>query len=423
MGCLAVGVPALLVLGGQWLWRIVHPASGVGIFIVVPLVLTSIFIVVAALGLRSRLKQRSKPEQVVMVLGTSVGIFGTLIATGQELRSGLLSNPMALLVPVGMLLATSGFHLVHRGIKGRRLGDSLHCPKCDYELGVPESEAPIRCSECGYPWLGGWAKGRRVRAPHLAWIGASMLVPPLFVLITTFTSMGGAVVRMLPTGAVIRLASLDAWGHNSMAWAEVGTRPLSPAQEIRLAERLLDVRLRTGYLYGPPSTWLDNAVLVGGAGGPLPQGLRKRYFTELFEPRIDIPDRVDRAAVAQIRFAGPYRAGGAPSWLYVWVDEVRVDGTLLDPAPWRPSASDGWVFALYLAQDLHPFGNTLPGTGLGEPPPLDTSTPGQNHISVQLTECLVARGTTPGKGGPPLFATTATIEKTIVADEAGVPPK
>lgn len=413
-GLLAASIAALLALALHWLLgRLLPPGLGL-IRVSLAIAITFFFLALGFVALRLRLKRASVATRIAISSGLAVGGLGVLFAISPNLSGALLGSPGALLMPMSWVFAAWGIQLIVLGIKGRRRGDTLHCPKCDYELGVPEPEAPIRCPECGHPWLGGWVKGQRVRSPRLAWTGAALLAVPLFALATSYTSLGGTVVHMLPTGTVITLASMDAWGKNAAAWSEVTSRTLSPAQEASLAERLLDARRRSDYLYGPPSVWLETAVLKGGAAGPLPQVLRDRYFAEFFEPRIDVPDRLGLSAAAPLRIAGTDRSGGAPSWMYVWIDEVRVDDVSIDVTPWRPKNSGGWIFALYLRVDDLPFRISVPGSGPGEPPPLDTSTPGSRRIVVRLQEALVPRSTTPGKGGPPLWTGTREIEKTVV---------
>ncbi len=151
---------------------------------------------------------------------------------------------------------------------------------------------------------------------------------------------------MLPTRAVISIAALDAWGHNTRAWAELNKRTLTAQDEAKLAELLLDLRRREGYLYGSPAAWMQTAAISGGTAGSLPQALQDRYFEEWFEAAIDIPDQVAVGEQQPILIQGPQRAGGVTLYMYMWVEELTVDGAPADIEYWR-MLSTGWIYTLY----------------------------------------------------------------------------
>jgi hypothetical protein len=329
----------------------------------------------------------------VIATGFAFGGIGAVMVIDRRIFSGVMSSPEAFVFPLCIGTLPWGIKLIRRGVKGVRAGESLHCPRCEYELGVLPDEAPIRCPECGAAWLGRWVKGELRKSPARMWWGVALLLPFLFAVATWFSPLGAAGLGMLPTRAVISIAALDAWGHNARAWAELNNRTLTAQDEAKLAESLLDVRRREGYLYGPPASWMQAAAIGGGTAGPLPQALQDRYFEEWFEPVIDIPDQVAVGQSCPILIQGTQRTGGATVWMYMWVEGLTVDGAPVDVEYWR-MLSTGWIYTLYLD----------PRAGIGQPEVrsrplmLDTNTPGTRRIHAIIYKCVIPRGAVPAVG-------------------------
>jgi hypothetical protein len=351
----------------------------------------------------------------VLAISGMVGMFSAFALVDPSMFRGLLGQPTALFIPLCFFTVPVGVSFLVHGLKGKRKGESLHCPKCDYELGVEESEAPRRCPECGEPWLGRWVKGAKVRSKPMIWIGCVLLLIFAMLLSAGFTPLGSAVLGMLPTRTVLSIAAMDAWGHNSRAWAELNKRTLTAQDEAAFATSLLDRRLAAGYLYGAPAAWLENAIDNGGAAGPLPATLHERYYAEWFEPKIDIPDEVEQGELRAIAFSGKTRSGGATSWMYVWVEEVREDDTVLDPTPWRAGQMGGWHYSLNYDPTISRMSPREPEP---EPKPMDTTRLGPHRIRMKLNEYVMARGKTPpvppGPGMPGcLDFRTVELDKTV----------
>jgi hypothetical protein len=88
------------------------------------------------------------------------------------------------MLPALILLATAGLALTLLGLIGRRVGEHPHCRRCGRNLFGVESAA---CPECGRDVTPPAATviGHRQRRPRLAWLGGTLLVAPIAVLLAT----------------------------------------------------------------------------------------------------------------------------------------------------------------------------------------------------------------------------------------------
>ncbi len=294
----------------------------------------------------------------------------------------VLSSPGAL-IPFAAMVPAAGIAIMVSSLRHRRVGDSLHCPKCDYELGCAPEDAPIRCPECGHPWLGSWLKGASRRDPRRALLGAGIIVVGCFPMLLTFTSLGTAAVGVLPTRGLIALTAYDAWGHHKAAWSELLSRQLSSDERDALAVNLLDLRLSDGYLYGTPASWLDDAA----TRRTIPQPLIDRYYTEWFVPRLEAPAVVRRGTTPQVRLFAADHKGGPGLYMYVRVESASVDGQPLDPAKVQ---NGGWTFSLTFSQNAQ-SDPVIPRFVVA----VDTSVLGEHHLAARLLTCVMPSSMSP----------------------------
>jgi len=169
----------------------------------------------------------------------------------------------------------------------RRVGDELRCSKCDYQV-APEGGRSAACSECGADWNrpGGLVKGRLERNPLFLGLGSASSA--LCVLMFASSLSWRHLLLLYPTRVLIHQIVEAPRGFVVAEWAELNGRTLTGEQEIRLAEGLLQKRLRKGYLSSDGDTWLQGAI----AAGRLPRSLVRRYDREAFDFRLIAPDRV-----------------------------------------------------------------------------------------------------------------------------------
>jgi ribosomal protein L37E len=83
-------------------------------------------------------------------------------------------------------LAIAGLVLTVLGLIGRRVGDHPHCRRCGRDLFGVESDL---CPECGrdVSTSASTVIGRRRRRPRLIWLGGTLLILPLALLLATAT--------------------------------------------------------------------------------------------------------------------------------------------------------------------------------------------------------------------------------------------
>ncbi len=211
------------------------------------------------------------------MLAVFVGM--SLVASG-ALRSSLLLNLWIVPFMGGLGLIQAAW--------ARRVGDSLHCPACEYEFNFPDADnAPVRCPECGSGWLGLLCKGRKHRSRKwMAWgagvcalsVGLMFLSHPVFYL--------SSVSRHLPTPVLCSLLYASPSG-SYVAWDELGTRTLSASWIRRMGEEVIEQR-RSGRWTTPGSRWFE----VASEAGQIPSQLADRYYREAFAAELHVPVRV-----------------------------------------------------------------------------------------------------------------------------------
>ncbi|MCE9619204.1 MAG: hypothetical protein K8R92_04775 [Planctomycetes bacterium] len=167
----------------------------------------------------------------------------------------------------------------------RRIGNSLHCPKCEYECRYDDpSQVPWECPECGTIWRGRLLRGRRNRSPKR--IAAVLVITLAFYFALSPVFYMGYLAPRLPTSLLCGML-YAAPTSSYTAWDELATRPLGDWGTRTMAERVLC--LRTGrHDSGQGTEWLEKLE----AAGSLPADLLERYYHEGFEADLIVPDRV-----------------------------------------------------------------------------------------------------------------------------------
>ncbi|MCI0631128.1 MAG: hypothetical protein L0Y44_10810 [Phycisphaerales bacterium] len=223
--------------------------------------------------------------------GKPLGMIGinAVIWLGAGMLIGLVRGSSvigAALTYVDMFLLMCGFFLLMAGWK-RREGDTTRCAACTYQrfagIGAAQLE---RCPECGADWNapGGAIHGDVRRSPWLIATGAFLMLVA-FGLISSQFHVGAWQLQILPTNALIKEVARAPRGFTRDEWIELNSRTLSRAQSLRLAEALLDKRIRKGYFSADADNWLVTQI----ASGSLPQPLVERYYREALDVWIVAP--------------------------------------------------------------------------------------------------------------------------------------
>ncbi len=231
-----------------------------------------------------RVAARSGPERMPLIYGARavtslIAFFGAAGAMlkGTMFGAAVWSNSWQIPFMFGWMLAIGGW--------GRRVGESMHCPHCEYEFKFDhEEDAPIRCPECGRGWLGLLKKGRRVRSPRLIVGGIALAFTGMIVMQPIFYM--GFLAPHLPTPLLF--ASLYTAPKNVYtAWEELALRPLDPKWTRVMAENVLRQRGHDQY-ESSPSQWFEKM----DAAGKIPAELRERFYRESLSAELDVPRRV-----------------------------------------------------------------------------------------------------------------------------------
>jgi DNA-directed RNA polymerase subunit RPC12/RpoP len=256
-----------------------------------------------------RAARRSGPERMPMIHAATgaagmVAFYGTLGVMLHGTPFGVGAQLLWMIpLMIGMGLAAGGW--------GRRVGESLHCPQCEYEFGTQDqADAPIRCPECGTGWLGRLKKGRRVRSPRLVAAGIALAFTGMIVLNPIFYM--GRLAPHLPTPLLF--ASLYAAPKAAYTvWDEMATRPLDPSWTRTMAERVLRCRRKDQY-DSSPSQWFENMI----AGKKIPADLEDRFYREGFQAALVAPRRVKagEAFIVQLRVHHAANGGGTMGLMF-----------------------------------------------------------------------------------------------------------
>ncbi|MFO0786500.1 MAG: hypothetical protein U0573_09125 [Phycisphaerales bacterium] len=196
--------------------------------------------------------------------------------------SGCLAFYVAI-VPASRLLPPNGTVCVLAGLAGlrllysgltRRIGATLHCSYCNYE--ISDTSLPRSCPECARPWASRLTRGRI--EPSLKLIGAGVVL--LFVLtLSPLPRVGFAkafIYRQMSTAWILTQAQNSLTNQTSIdprLWGELSRRTLTPAESTPIAELVLRRNTEHNLPDYNPMGWLIELVLSGQASGPISDSL------------------------------------------------------------------------------------------------------------------------------------------------------
>lgn len=374
---LAASGAITLLPPARWIGWVIGPAAMLGIVV---------FAIIA--GHKLKLRQADTHAQALFGVGVTIA-YAVLLMTSCFWPGGWGGTSM----PFSFMIMGGGVQIMIFALRTRRVGESRHCPSCDYELGCDPAIAPTVCPECATAWRDRWVTGARTRSVPLAATGAVLCFIGASPFLMKLGGLAAGAMTLTPNALLITTAATDPWGNNKATWAEVGRRTLSQDETDRLATKLLNLRRAEGYLHGPPAAWMEAAAASATLSPPLLQ----RYYDEWFEAEIDLPSTVNLGQVHEVSVRGEERGRGPGTSLYIWVHEVRVDGIPLETP--EPNKSVGrWIYSLYLKRGEkyapHPDVVVLPHSWT-------PATAGDHQIELVFYRCIVPSNMMPpGAVGP-----------------------
>jgi predicted RNA-binding Zn-ribbon protein involved in translation (DUF1610 family) len=323
------------------------PSVGLSAVLVLLLAAGSIWTYAALL----RRAQQFRPERLPLIhaLFSSLGLLTIMGA------ACLMFPSVAHIAPWWQLPCMFGLTLA-AGAWGRRFGDSMHCPACEYEFNFDDDDAPIRCPECGTPWLGRLKRGRRIRSPRLIAIGVSLAFFGAIILNPIFYMP--IIGPSLPTPLLYASLYVSP-GNMYQGWDALGQRPLSPRWTSIMADRVLSYRNRVSWDHSPAG-WLEARI----AANEVSSELTERYYTESFAAKLAIPThaRANEPFTASLRVT---RAAEGKGVLAIMFEGYHIDD---GPAIGRLNSS-AWPHNLdpgVLASSRNAFETTLHADHPGE---------------------------------------------------------
>lgn len=316
---IAVGTTLSVLSGGSLL------SAAARALIVVLLAAAAIWAYSATL----RIAHRSKPERLPLIhaITSSLSLL-TIMGSITLMIPAFRGMAPWWQVPFifGLTFASGGW--------ARRVGDSMHCPACDYEFNFDQENAPIRCPECGTPWLGRLKRGRRIRSLRLAALGVALalfgglLMNPIFYMPWIGAS--------LPTPLLY--ATLYASPRSMYpCWDELAKRSLSERWTRVMAQRVLSYR-KTNSWDQSPAKWLETQISTA----QLSDDLVHRYYAEGFQARLIVPSRVTAGKAFDACLRITQASSGNSPMVVMFAGYAVNDGPLVNRA-----ADPVWAYKLH----------------------------------------------------------------------------
>ncbi|GJQ30843.1 MAG: hypothetical protein HBSAPP03_27270 [Phycisphaerae bacterium] len=233
------------------------------------------------------LSRRIRPERLPWV-HAGVSVLG-MSAFSIAMWIMLAGTQFADVFPMWIIVAMGGMTLAGAGW-ARRVGESLHCPACEYEYNHgPSPDAreasmpPLRCPECGTAWFGRLQRGRRVSSPRLVALGVALalfgavVMNPVFYLPT--------LAPHLPT-PILYTVLYASPRSGYLAWDELALRTLSPRSTEAMGNRVISFRRRVSHDRSP-GKWFEAAAKAGA----MPAAMIEQFYTEGFVASLRAPKR------------------------------------------------------------------------------------------------------------------------------------
>lgn len=243
---------------------------------------------------------------------------------------------LSLLTPALLFLALAVF-LLRKGLRPRRMGDTPHCRKCDYNLTGLSSE---RCPECGANLVAGSiVYGEPHQKAGRVLLGVLSLVITGALLVASSYRINWYQLR--PTGWLIGdLASTNA-SDARRAWTELDRRYLAGRLSVGQNSRLIDVALQE-QARATPGPLLSNLVdHLGRAclAGQMSASQQQTFITQAISATLQARPTTILGRRAPVRVSHADRAPSRNPWLSYELSSFSVD----DQKPNNMSSMTGFA--------------------------------------------------------------------------------
>jgi hypothetical protein len=241
-----------------------------------------------------------------------------------------------------------------------RQGESLHCPKCDYEFAYGSDvsvDHPSMCPECGVIWTEQLVKGsiRPSWARVVLWSVATVV--GMLVAVYGISNSQTRLISFVPSAVlvdgVVRMRNAREYEWNPH-WVELAGRTLTPSQNQRLADLLID-RMQKDSIGTGASQWLKQVL----GANLVPQATVDKYLERRirFEARVVPPD-TGGTRMLELRIVDHDDMGFGDL-------KIVLAKAWIDPAAIELARNDGWyrttlAFGDPEKQKKQFFGFTLP---------------------------------------------------------------
>lgn len=191
-----------------------------------------------------------------------------------------------------LLSGLAGARLVYSGMT-RRIGDTLHCSRCNYQ--IIDTSLPRRCPECSGVWAHRLVRGRIVRSTKLISAGIILLFICTFAPIPRLEISRAFIRRQMATAWILSEAS-KSLGENytldAELWRELSKRQLTEQQAGALADLVLRATANNALRDNGAFLWLEDLVFSGRAPRAAADGFMDLSLTfQLTAPRSSFTGR------------------------------------------------------------------------------------------------------------------------------------
>jgi hypothetical protein len=253
-----------------------------------------------------------------------------------------------------------GMLLIKRGRWPRRVGETVHCRKCDYIL----AGEPSRCSECGTPVDSRTVvRGERPRRAAMAWIGVPAALFGLALLTPQTTEFFSQIqwIHYEPLSWLLRDLGNSNLAVSVPAWGEIQRRlnenRLSDTDQSALVDKGLIVQT-VGWSFTDRNAILDY-VAARYLAQKLTGAQADRFFAGMLKVNLSV------RAIVGSRSRVPYLISGAGQgpdkwWMHTRDLEARVDdGPIQKLGGSTGGGFDGWSSGSTLDPATKPGKHTL----------------------------------------------------------------